>query len=490
MLAEHSTTHWPIVWLPCANPHLAPFIGHGSATLEPLPISPIKEVTDAEKENGAHCLILPHPTQGHINPILQFAKRLTHKRIKITLALTKFTLKTTTGFSGGSISTRSISDGFDEGGRAHANSSEEYQARFQQVGRETLAELLQDLAGSGRPVDCVVYDPFIPWVLDVAKGFGLLAAAFFTQSCALKLPLSGGEVVVPGLPPMKPEEMPSFIHDHGSYPGTFQMLLNQFRNVDKADWILINTFDKLEQEVLEWMSRFWRVKAIGPTIPSMYLDKRLQDDKEYGLNMFNPMTNTCMNWLDNQEPKSVIYASFGSLAQLTARQTKELAYALTTSNKPFLWVVRSTEESKLPEDFSKSRKGLVVTWAPQLEVLSHMAVGCFVTHCGWNSTLEGLSLGVPLVAMPQWTDQSTNAKLVTDVWGVGVRARADCNGIVSREEIVSCVKSVMESEDGKRIGSNAVKWKGIAREALDLGGSSDKNIEEFVTEIMLKRYPL
>ncbi|KAI3446603.1 hypothetical protein Pfo_003268 [Paulownia fortunei] len=450
------------------------------------------------EEYRAHCLILPHPTQGHINPMLQFAKRLTQKGVKITIALTRFILKTTNGFSGGSISVRAISDGFDEGGRAQAKSSEEYQARFQQVGQETLAELLQDLAGSGCPVDCVVYDPFIPWVLDVAKGFELLGAAFFTQSCAvdniyyqaykgeLKLPLSGGEVVVSGLPPMKPNEMPSFIYVHGSYPGSFQMVLNQFRNVDKADWIFINTFDKLEKEALEWVARFWRVKAIGPTIPSMYLDKRLEDDREYGLSIFNPITNACMNWLNERQPRSVIYLSFGSLAQLTVQQTEELAWALTNCGKHFLWVVRSSEEAKLPANFSEetSGKGLVVSWCPQLEVLAHEAVGCFVTHCGWNSTLEGLSLGVPMVAMPQWTDQSTNAKFVADVWGVGIRARVDEIGLVRREEIVGCIKRVMEGEDGKGISLNATKWKNIARKAVDEGGSSDKNIEEFVYALM------
>ncbi|KAL0346072.1 UNVERIFIED_CONTAM: Flavonol 7-O-beta-glucosyltransferase UGT74F1 [Sesamum radiatum] len=146
----------------------------------------------------------------------------------------------------------------------HRFIQKEYQTRFQQIGQETLADLLRDLSGSGCPVDCVVYDPFMPWALDVAKGFGLLGAAFFTQSCAvdniyhhvyrgeLELPLLGGEVVVPGLPAMRADEMPSFIYDHGSYPGTFQMLLNQFRNVDKADWIFINTFHELEEEVINF----------------------------------------------------------------------------------------------------------------------------------------------------------------------------------------------------------------------------------------------
>ncbi|XP_011079130.1 UDP-glycosyltransferase 74E1-like [Sesamum indicum] len=454
---------------------------------------------DTDQECKAHCLILPHPTQGHINPMLQFAKRLTCKHIKVTLALTRFLLSTTPGFSGGSISVRAISDGFDEGGRAQAKSSDEYQARFQKIGQETLADLLQDLAGSGCPVDCVVYDPFMPWALDVAKGLGLFAAAFFTQSCAvdniyhhvyrgeLELPLSGGEVVVPGLPAMRPDEMPSFIYDHGSYPGTFQMVLNQFRNVDKADWIFINTFDELEEEVLEWMSRSLRVKAIGPAIPSMYLDKRLQDDREYDFTIFKPDTNACKNWLNQRQPKSVIYVSFGSLAQLTAEQTLELACALRACGNHFLWVVRSSEEAKLPENFSEetSEKGLIVSWCPQLEVLAHEAVACFITHCGWNSTLESLSLGVPIVGMPQWTDQSTNAKFVTEVWGTGIRAQADEEGLVRREEIVRCVKNVMEGEEGKVVSTNAAKWSSIARAAVDEGGSSDRNIEEFVRALTM-----
>ncbi|KAL0339882.1 UNVERIFIED_CONTAM: UDP-glycosyltransferase 74B1 [Sesamum radiatum] len=131
---------------------------------------------DTKKGNEnetAHCLILPYPIQGHINPMFQFAKRLSHKRLKITLALTRFILKTIKGLSGGSISIGSISDGFDEGGRAQAKTLEEYLARFQQVGRETLMELLQALADSGSPVDCVVYDPFIhgSWTWPKGRGY-------------------------------------------------------------------------------------------------------------------------------------------------------------------------------------------------------------------------------------------------------------------------------------------------------------------------------
>ncbi|KAL0383333.1 UNVERIFIED_CONTAM: UDP-glycosyltransferase 74E2 [Sesamum calycinum] len=232
------------------------------------------------------------------------------------------------------------------------------------------------------------------------------------------------------------------------------------------------------------MSRTWKVKAIGPTIPSMYLDKRLQEDKEYGLNVFKPTTNVCTDWLSQKQPKSVIYISFGSVAQLSVEQTGELAQALTTLNKPFLWVVRSSELAKLPKNFSEEtiEKGLIVSWCQQLEVLAHDAVGCFVTHCGWNSTLEGLSLGVPMVAMPQWIDQSTNAKFVANVWRVGVWARADEKGLAREGEICRCINHVMGG-DGEEIRENTTKWKEMARDAVDEGGSSDRSIEEFVSTL-------
>ena len=145
------------------------------------------------------------------------------------------------------------------------------------------------------------------------------------------------------------------------------------------------------------------VKTIGPTISSIYLDKQLEDDKKYGLNLFKPDADACMKWLDKMETGSVIYAAFGSLVAQGEEQMEELTLGLKNSNCHFLWVVRETEQKKLPINFlhEKSEKGLVVSWCPQLEVLAHKAIGCFMTHCGWNSTLEALSLGVPMVAMPQ-----------------------------------------------------------------------------------------
>ncbi|GKA55342.1 UDP-glycosyltransferase 74G1-like protein, partial [Tanacetum coccineum] len=104
-----------------------------------------------------------------------------------------------------------------------------------------------------------------------------------------------------------------------------------------------------------------------------------------------------------------------------------------------------------------AEKGLIVAWCKQLDVLRHESVGCFVTHCGFNSTLEAISLGVPVVAMPQWADQITNGKCLEDIWGVGVRVKADDKGMVNRDNLVSCIKEIMEGERGVVAQKNAKK---------------------------------
>ncbi|KAJ6734283.1 GLYCOSYLTRANSFERASE [Salix purpurea] len=106
-----------------------------------------------------------------------------------------------------------------------------------------------------------------------------------------------------------------------------------------------------------------------------------------------------------------------------------------------------------------------------------------MTHCGWNSTLEALSLGVPMVAMPQWTDQPTNAKYIADVWRVGVRLQANEKGIITKEELEKCTREVMGGETGDEMRRNSEKWKKLAMAAVGEGGSSDKNIIEFAAKL-------
>lgn len=225
---------------------------------------------------------------------------------------------------------------------------------------------------------------------------------------------------------------------------------------------------------------------IGPMVPSAYLDGRIEDDNGYGASLWKPHGEECIKWLETKPPKSVVYVSFGSMVSLTAEQMEEIAGGLKERGLPFVWVVKESDQGKLPDGFVEStkEKGLIVRWCNQLELLAHPAICCFVSHCGWNSTLEGLSLGVPMVGVPQWTDQLTDAKFVEEIWQVGLRAKEDEKGVVRKEQLVMCLKQVTEGEKSLEIRKNADKWKELAKNALGEGGSSDKCINEFVEQLI------
>ncbi|KAK4566231.1 hypothetical protein RGQ29_002461 [Quercus rubra] len=450
-----------------------------------------------EREQEAtltHVVVLSFPIQGHINPMLQFSKRLASKGLKVTLLSTNSIVKSMEG-QASSVTIEPIAD--DSGEDTTVETMEAYIERLKVMFSHSLEDLIERNKSIGYATKLVVYDSILPWALEVAKQHGVGGAPFITQSCTIAaifyhlfqgritLPLQVSEVSLPSLPLLRIDDMPSFISQPDLYPFLLRLCVDEFHNFHEVNWVFCSSFDKLEEEVVRWISSQWPIKNIGPTIPSMYLDKRLKDDKNYDLSLFKTNVDACMKWLDSKDTGTVVYVSFGSLAALGDEQMEELALGLKRSNRYFLWVVRETEAKKLPTNFIQetTERGLVVSWCPQLEVLSHKAVGCFVTHCGWNSTLEALSLGVPMVTMPQWTDQTTNSKFVMDVWKVGIRVKVDDKGMVTREEIELCINEVM-GEKREELKRNAIKWKKLANEALDEGGSSDKNINEFVEKIM------
>ncbi|KAK7381287.1 hypothetical protein VNO78_33861 [Psophocarpus tetragonolobus] len=438
----------------------------------------------------AHCLVLAFPVQGHINPMLQFSKLLEHEGVRITFVTTRFFYSNLQSVPP-SIAIETISDGFDMGRPKEAGGSKAYFDRFWQVGSETFAGLLEKLGKSNDHVDCVVYDAFFPWALDVAKRFGIVGAAYLTQNMTvnsiyyhihlgkLQVPLTQHEISLPALPKLQHKDMPSFLFNEDLT--LLHLLVAQFSNIHKADWILCNTFYELDKEIVDWIMKIWpKFKTIGPNIPSFILDKKYEDDQDYAVTSFK--TEECMQWLDDKPKKSVVYVSFGSLITLSEDQMEELAFCLRECSSYYLWVVRASEQVKLPKQFEKkTEKGLVVTWCSQVKVLSHEAVGCFVTHCGWSSTLETLCLGVATVAIPCWSDQNTNAKLITDVWKIGIRA-PDEKKIVQREALIDCIEEIMDK--GSEIKINSIQWRTLAIKAVSEGGSSNENIIEFTNSLL------
>lgn len=255
--------------------------------------------------------------------------------------------------------------------------------------------------------------------------------------------------------------------------------------------MLVNTFDALEAEAMRAVDRI-NLIGIGPLISSAFLDGKDSSDTSFGGDLFLGSRNY-VEWLNSKPQSSVVYVSFGSLGMVSKQQMEEIARGLLESRRPFLWVilpqletgVEEKEENMILNNMEElKRQGMIVPWCSQLEVLCHPSVGCFVTHCGWNSMLESLVAGVPAVILPQWADQGMNAKLVEDVWRTGVRLRTneERKGIVESKELSRCLEIVMGGESGEEMRRNAKKWKDLAREAVMEGGSSERNILAFVED--------
>lgn len=447
-----------------------------------------------------HILLIPYPVQGHINPAFQFAKRLISLGAHVTLSTTlhmhnRITHKPTLP----NLSYLPFSDGYDDGFQSTGTDAYLlYTSEFKRRGSEFIANLILSNSQKGTPFTCLVYSLLLPWAAETARGFHLPTALLWVQPATMfdilyhyfhgyseSIKNPSVSIKLPGLPLLSARDLPSFLLD--TCPSSYALMLSffeeQFKELDvetNPTTILVNSFEALEPEALRAVENLNMI-SIGPLIPSAFLDGKDPTDNSFGGHIFQP-SNNCVEWLDSKQENSVVYVSFGSLCVLPKKQMEEIARALLDCGFPFLWVIKEKEEElNCREELEE--KGKIVKWCSQLEILSHPSLGCFLTHCGWNSTIESLVSGVPLVVFPQWADQMTNAKLVEDVWKIGVRVDHKLNqdGIVIGEDIRNCLEVVMGS-GGKceELRENSKKWKELSREAVKEGGSSENNLRGFL----------
>ncbi|KAI3803728.1 hypothetical protein L1987_31889 [Smallanthus sonchifolius] len=451
--------------------------------------------SSCQQKQHTHVLLVTVSAQGHINPILRLGKSLVSKGLHVTLATTDYALKNLSSAPNSidDVHLEFFSDGLPIDYNRKAD-MDYYMDTLSKFGPVYLSALIRSHAYK---FACIIHTPFVPWVSDVAAEMNIPNAMLWIQPCTIyqiyhhyynhlnDFPTESNmnlSVKLPGLPAFTADDLPSFVLPSNTFR-SFDNILNQvFTNMHKVKWVLGNSFMELEKDVIVSLNRDGHVfLPIGPMVPATILGK--EEDEGFDLFTSNEKSD-CIEWLNKQKPSSVVYISFGSLLFLSEKEIESIAAGLKSTKRPFLWVVRLPENQELPElGFFEEIKeqGLIVSWSPQTEVLSHPSVGCFLSHCGWNSLVESLAAGVPVIACPQWTDQPTNAKLVADVWGVGVKVKKGSEGIISGEEVVRCVEEVMRSEE---IRKNVLELKAAAREALRDGGSSDNNIQIFVNEVV------
>ncbi|CAL5369819.1 unnamed protein product [Camellia sinensis] len=195
------------------------------------------------------------------------------------------------------------------------------------------------------------------------------------------------------------------------------------------------------------------------------------------------LNSTCLEWLDQQPANSVVHVAFGSFTVFDQIQFQELALGLELTNRPFLWVVLPDITDENNDAYLKrfkeraATRGRMVGWAPQQKVLGHPSVACFLSHCGWNSTMEGLSNGIPLPCWPYFADQFFNQSYICDVWKVGLGFNCDENGIVKQGEIKDKVEQLFSDKTFK---ARSLDLKEVVSKSAKEGGCSHNNFNNFI----------
>ncbi|XP_014504563.1 7-deoxyloganetin glucosyltransferase-like [Vigna radiata var. radiata] len=467
-----------------------------------------------------HAVCVPHPTQGHINPMLKLAKLLHFKGFHITFVNTEYTHKRLLKSRGpdslkglSSFRFETIPDGLPE---PAVDATQDIPSLCDSTRRTCLPHLNNLLAKINSsdvpPVTCILADGVMSFTLDAAEQLGVPLALFWTPSacgfmCYVQfqqliqkgiIPLKDSSSItngylettidwIPGIKEIRLRDFPSFIRTTDSEDFMIEFLQWECGRAREASAIILNTFDAMEHDVLEALSSILPpVYSIGP------LNLLVKDIDDEDLNAIRSNLwkeeFECVEWLDTREPNSVVYVNFGSITVMTSEQLNEFAWGLANSNKSFLWVIRPDvvggENVVLPPEFVEQTKdrGLLSSWCPQEQVLAHPAVGGFLTHSGWNSTLESVCGGVPMICWPFFAEQQTNCRFSCREWGIGLEIED-----VKRDKIESLVKELMDGTKGREMKEKAMQWKDLAVSATSGPyGSSFLNLENMIREVLVR----
>jgi UDP-N-acetylglucosamine:LPS N-acetylglucosamine transferase len=351
----------------------------------------------------------------------------------------------------------------------------------------------------------VLVDSFSNAALDVAKELGIPAYSFFTTNASnvavsLQLPwiraegqpsfrdLGGTTLNLHGVPPMPASHLILEMLEDPESEIYKAMTNSDLKNLE-ADGILVNTFTSLEARAVGSLKDPQFLRESGFTMPPVYCVGPLVGSAA----STEENKHECLAWLDEQPEESVVFLCFGSAGSVnhSEEQLKEIAVGLERSSHRFLWVVRAPPGDNpdlhklLPEGFLERTKGrgiVVKKWAPQVDVLHHKATGAFVTHCGWNSVLEGITAGVPMLCWPLYAEQKMNKVFMVEEAGIGVEVVGWQQELVKAEEVEAKVRLVLESEEGENLRARVTAHKEAAAAAWKNGGSSRTAFRQFLLD--------
>ncbi|KAM3709686.1 hypothetical protein ACJW30_02G191900 [Castanea mollissima] len=467
-----------------------------------------------------HAVCVPFPTQGHVSPMMRLAKLLHSRGFHITFVNTEFNHRRLIRSKGldyvkglPDFRFETIPDGLPLSDR---DATQDIPALCDSTRKNCLVpfkELVLKLNSSSEVplVTCIVSDGIMSFAIKAGEELGIPEVQFWTASaCGFMGYLNFTELIKRGILPFKDEnfkddgtlnkpinwipgmknirlrDLPTFIRTTDITETMFDFLGSEAQNCLNSSVIIFNTFEEFEHEVLEvLLAKFPHVYNIGP----LHLLGRHVPESHFmsqGPSLWKE-DSKCLQWLDKRESNSVVYVNYGSITVMSDQHLKEFAWGLANSKHTFLWIVRPDvvmgDSAILPKEFFEETKdrGLLTSWCSQDEVLAHPSIGVFLTHCGWNSTLESVSAGVPIICWPFFAEQQTNCRYACTTWEIGVEVNED----VKRHEIEALVKEMMEGEKGKAMRQKAREWKKKAMEVTDFEGSSFKNFERLIKGALL-----
>uniref|UniRef100_A0A0E0IE38 Glycosyltransferase n=1 Tax=Oryza nivara TaxID=4536 RepID=A0A0E0IE38_ORYNI len=300
---------------------------------------------------------------------------------------------------------------------------------------------------------------------------------------------------LPGLPPMPASHLINNLLEESPESEVYKAIMDLARRYTNkySNGFLVNTVDSLEARVVNTLRHARRQG--GRALPPFYCVGPLVN--KAGERGERPERHECLAWLDRQPDRTVVFLCFGStgIGNHSTEQLREIAVGLEKSGHRFLWVVRAavvTDDpdrldlgALLPAGFLERTSGqgaVVKQWAPQVDVLHHQATGAFVTHCGWNSALEGITAGVPMLCWPLHSEQKMNKVLMVEEMGIAVEMVGWQQGLVTAEEVEAKVRLVMESEAGVELRARVTAHKEAAAVAWTDVGSSRAAFTEFLSD--------
>ncbi|XP_042011821.1 7-deoxyloganetic acid glucosyl transferase-like [Salvia splendens] len=474
--------------------------------------------SDSDQQNlrpPPHVLIFPMPVQGHLNSMLNLSHLFCLAEFDVTFIISDFShrrlLQHTTvaatfarypGFQ-----FLAFPDGLPEDHPRSGHRAMEFMSSVNNVTVPLFKEMMIQenflASATRRPVTCFVADGMLSFAADFCEENGIPLICFRTATTsyfwalfrfpqlleAQEIPFQGKSMdeLIESIPGMegfiRRRDLPSFYRVDDLNDPVLKDIVAVTMLIKRARVAIFNTCEDLEgQIVAEVRKHVPRVFSIGPIHEQVKY--RLTEKKAESSIITASLwaeDRSCIDWLDAQPSKSVIYVSFGSLALVTTEQVLEVLHGLLDSSQRFLWVMRPDsitagndgEDPVLVElkELVKG-KGLLVAWAPQEKVLNHPAVGGFMTHSGWNSTLESIAAGVPMVCWPYFGDQTTNSRFVSEVWRIGLDIKDTCD----RKIIEKAIRDLMEVRKDEFMESSANLAK-LVKNTVSKGGLSYDNLD-------------